>query len=540
MMVTEAPRPEMGLGGSHVVADQSEVTAFLAKPETYGSGVENVERIDTHGAMVFLAGEHAYKVKRAVRFPYMDFSTLALRQHACQQEVIVNRRTAPDLYQGAVPIIRGADGGLSLGEKGSGEKGGGDGDVVEWLVVMKRFAQEQLFDRLAQAGALTPELMRALADEIAAFHAAAETLSSMTTGQGGAAAIGAVIEENALEFAERPDLFPVVAAEAYTQSARAALSRIAVLLDQRLAEGFVRRCHGDLHLRNICLIEGRPTLFDAIEFNDAIACIDVLNDLAFLLMDLEHRGLRPYANLVLNRYLQHSGEITSLAALPLFLSLRAAIRAKVSASAEANLTDAAEKRTLRVEIQRYFDAAVAYLAPPPARLIAVGGLSGSGKTSLARALAPKIGAAPGALHLRSDVLRKALLGVDELTPLPQDAYTPENSARVYNTLLSQARTILTAGHSVVVDAVYSNPARRQAIEAVARDVGVRFTGLWLRAPEDILVDRVTERSGDASDATAAVVQQQLLRDPGVLSWRQLDARGPLRAVTVAAEQALAF
>ncbi|MFQ6018147.1 MAG: AAA family ATPase [Kiloniellaceae bacterium] len=521
-----AARPAPG-HGDHLVADQREVVRFLAAPASHGPGTLRVERIDTHGAMVFLAGARAYKLKRAVRFPYMDFSTPALRRAACQREVDLNRRTAPDLYLGVMPVSRAADGRLSLG---------GAGAAVDWLVVMRRFDQDGLFDRLAQAGRLTSGLMRALADEIAAFHRAAERLSGAAGG--GAAGTRAVIEENIDELAERPDLFAGAELDAFGQSSRAALARVRGLLDKRLAEGFVRRCHGYLPLRTICPIGGGPTIFDAIEFNDAIACIDVLYDLAFLLMDLDHRNLRPYANLVLNRYLQHRRDLAGLEAMPLFLSMRAAVRAKVSVSMAESKAGAKEAERLHAEAGAYFRAARAYLTPCRPRLVALGGLSGSGKTDLGRRLAPGLGAPPGALHLRSDVLRKARFGVDELTRLPAGAYNPEETRQVYAELASRARAGLRAGQSVIADAVYAKPEERAAIEAIARGLGVPFTGLWLEAPEDVLCGRVTARRDDASDATPDVVRRQLDADPGPLTWHRLDTAGAREAVATAAERIL--
>jgi len=289
----------------------------------------------------------------------------------------------------------------------------------------------------------------------------------------------------------------------------------------------VRACHVDLHLRNVVLLDGKPTLFDAIEFNDAIACIDVVYDLAFLLMDLEHRGLRPFANLVLNRYLQRRDEAEALALLPRFLSARAAVRAKVAASLEAVAGKDGDKAARRTEALAYFEQAGRYLDPPPPHLVAVGGLSGTGKTTLARALAPDLGAAPGALHLRSDVLRKQLAGVDELERLPPEAYTAEASANVYAALATRARQALAAGQAVVLDAVFARPEERETAEAVARQAGAGFTGLWLEASPAVLKSRVSARSGDASDATAAVVEQQLTYDLGIISWHTIAAGRPV-------------
>lgn len=505
----------------HLVADQSEVAAFLSRPATHGGAA--VERIDTHGAMVFLAGSRAYKVKRAVDYPYMNFSTLARRRRACEREITLNRRSAPELYLDTVAIRRTAEGKLSFGA---------EGEVIEWAVVMRRFDQEGLFDHLVQAGGLTPERLTRLADKIADFHARAEPVKAQFGD------LRWVFEENAAEFAERPELFPPAQVGRLTGATQEVFGKVAGLLYDRRKAGFVRRCHGDLHLRNVCLIDGEPTLFDAIEFNDALACIDVFYDLAFLLMDLDHRGLRAEANLLLNRYLQRRDDPDGLAALPLFLSLRAAVRAKVSVSMAGSQSDPAAARRLEQEAGAYFAEAQAYLAPPAARMIAVGGLSGSGKSTLARALAPEVGPVPGALQLRSDVLRKALFGVDELTPLPAGAYRPDVNQRVYAELLDRAARALRAGHAVVADAVFGQPKERQQASALARAIGVDFTGLWLDAPLVTLSERTARRRGDASDATPDVVERQAARDTGVITWHRLDASGPVEAVVAAARRVL--
>ena len=499
---------------SHVTQDQSAVLALLADPATYGARVDDVQRIDTHGAIVFLAGERAYKVKRAVAYPYMDFSTLEQRRRLCLREREINSRTAPSLYLDVVPVTETAAG-LALS---------GDGEAVEWVLVMRRFEQDQLLSQLAETGRLTAQTMTALADAVARFHDAAEPRRDIAAG---ARAMRWVVSENGEEFAERTDLFDPDTVRRVTEGGLAQLDRHAALLDARAAGGKVRLCHGDLHLRNVVLLDGKPTLFDAIEFNDAIACIDVVYDLAFLLMDLDYRGLRPFANLVLNRYLQRRDEAEALALLPLFLSARAAVRAKVAASLEAVAGKDGDKAARRAEALAYFELAERYLDPPPPRLVAVGGLSGTGKTTLARALAPDLGAAPGALHLRSDALRKQLAGVDELERLPPEAYTAEASANVYAALAARARQALAAGRAVVLDAVFARLEERETVEAVAREAGAGFTGLWLEASPAVLKSRVSARHGDASDATAAVVERQLTYDLGVVSWHTIAAGRPV-------------
>lgn len=506
-------------------ATQKAVGGLLENPRTHGlSEEETVERIDTHASMVFLAGERAYKVKRAVSYPYMDFGTLDKRRAACAAEIRLNRRTAPDLYLGVAPILRRGDGTLILGAlqtDGPEDPPASAGETVEWAVVLRRFPDDALLSRVAARGEPDNAILDRLASEIAAFHEAAEPVSG-----GGAAALEAVVEENAGEFAERPDLFPPEEAAALTAASRALLEDVRSLLDKRAEQGLVRRCHGDLHLRNVVLLDGEPKLFDAIEFNDAIACIDVLYDLAFLLMDLDFRGMGGAANRVMNRYLDRRDDVAGLAAMRLFLSLRAAIRAKVTASALATQEDEAARAKLREEIAAYFQAARRYLEPVPPRLVAVGGVSGSGKTTVARLLAACVGRAPGALVVRSDVERKRLFGVAETERLPESAYQGRANADVYQRMLDRSRDALEAGQSVVLEATFLRREDRATARKLAESAGVAFQGLWLTAPPETLKARVAARQGDASDATVSVVESQLERAPkGEIGWPAVSAEG---------------
>ncbi|MFS2008528.1 AAA family ATPase [Azospirillum sp. CT11-132] len=489
---------------------QEEAIAFLGDPRTHGG--HPVERIDTHAALVFLAGDRALKLKRAVRYPYLDYSTVAKRHAACVAELAINRRTAPTLYRGVVAIRREADGRLRLDEEG----GEAAGDAIDWLVSMARFPDEALFDRMAERGGLTPALMRRLAERIAVFHRDAAPRPD----GGGVEALRAVADGNLEDLRAAPDLFPADAVARLAERTGDALDRLAPLLEARRGDGFVRHGHGDLHLRNIVLLDGEPTLFDAIEFDEALAVADVFYDLAFLLMDLDHRGLRPLGNAVLNRYLEETEDYGGLAALPLFLSLRAAVRAKVSAAA---LRLGGKAEGLAQEARRYLDQALAALDPTPARLVAVGGLSGTGKTKLAKGIAPDLGPSPGAVVLRSDVLRKRLCGVADTDRLPADGYAPAVTERVYDELYRRAAAVLAAGHAVVVDAVSARPDERRRIEGVAADAGVRFDGIWMEAPLSERVERVTNRRNDASDATADVVERQESYDLGTIDWTRLDS-----------------
>ncbi|UCH76127.1 MAG: AAA family ATPase [Rhodospirillales bacterium] len=490
--------------------DQGPVAAFLADPATHG-GIAP-ERIDTHAAMVFLAGDRAYKLKRAVWFPFLDFSTLEKRHAACDAEVRLNRRTAPELYLGCRAVTRLGDGSLALD---------GAGEPVEWLVVMRRFDQDLLFDRMAERGALEPRHMVELADEIAAFHAGAERRPDL----GGSAALRWIIEDDVAELAALPEAFGTAGIETLRHLSEESLGRQAPLLDARREAGFVRHCHGDLHLRNIFLWEGRPTLFDCLEFDESLACTDVLYDLAFLLMDLEHRGRRDFANLILNRYLQRTGDYDGLPAISLFLSCRAAIRAKVEASGATYQRDPTNAEGMRAMAREYLKLATEFLIPHSPRLLAIGGESGSGKSTVAGLVAPGLGNAPGAMIVRSDVTRKHLAGCPLEDPLAQEAYRREMTERTYAEVARRAKAGLEAGLTVIADAVYADPAERDAIEAVARDAGVPFHGFWLHAPLDLRIARVAGRRSDASDATQEFLMRHPRRERGRMTWSRIDASG---------------
>jgi uncharacterized protein len=498
----------------HAAPPPQEAIAFLNDSRNHGGAV--VTRVDTHAALVFLVGERAYKLKRAVRYPYLDYATAEKRRTACLAELAINRRAAPSLYLGVQAIARGLGGGLRLTPLSDGRETAMDAgdEAVDWVVTMRRFPDEALFDRMAERQALTPSLMRALAERIAAFHAAAEPRRD----GGGLAGMRAVVDGNIDALQSFPALFPADRVARLAERSAAALDRLRAVLGDRRRDGFVRHCHGDLHLRNIVLLDDGPTLFDAIEFDESLAVTDVFYDLAFLLMDLDHRGLRPLGNAVLNRYVEETGDLGGVATLSLFLSARAAIRAKVLAAADELAPDAA----VQAEARRYLDHAIAALDPPPPRLVAVGGLSGSGKSRLARGVAPDLGRAPGALVLRSDVLRKRLCGVAETDRLPPDAYGPDLTARVYGGLAERARLALSAGQAVVIDAVCARPDERALFESVAAAAAARFDGLWLDAPLDLRAQRVTNRRNDASDATADVVKRQENYDLGALRWTRLD------------------
>lgn len=400
---------------------QNDVIVFLSSAKGHPGGGP-VEVVQTHGAMIFLAGDVALKIKRAVRYDYMDLSTLDLRE---------------------------ADGHLALD------------------------------------GKLDDALARDLGQGVFDCHVKTPQRSS-----DGATMINDILDELGRVFADLGDLLNAAQIARFHQESRAALDDITPLLRRRGAAGHIRRCHGDLHLHNLVLLNGKPVPFDALEFDEVLGTCDVLYDLAFLIMDLRHRALGRAANIVLNAYLLAGvgHEDDGLATLPLFMAIRAAIRAMVLAQ-----TARTTGSPMSEEAELYLADAVAVLSPPKPALVLVGGLSGSGKTTVAQELAPQIGASPGAVLLRSDTERKALIGADPQTPLAESAYTLEARAAIYHRMLGRAGAILRTGQSVLIDATFLDPADRSKAAAVATNAEVALHQLWLDAPLDVLIDRVTAR-----------------------------------------------
>ncbi|MCA1365316.1 AAA family ATPase [Bradyrhizobium sp. IC3069] len=474
-----------------------------------------VMRIDTHAASVFLEAKRALKIKRAVRFPFLDYSTLEKRKAACEEEIRINRPLAPQIYRGVVAITEEADGSVKVE---------GAGRPIEYAVDMSRFDESRTLDHLAEAGPLDAKLASAAADAIAASHAAAHAAATRADGKAWVSSIPALIDGNTNGL-RAGGHFSADEIEQLANASHAACLRIRPLLAERSRRGFVRRCHGDLHLANIVMIDDRPVLFDAIEFDAQMATVDVLYDLAFTLMDLLQHHQPSAANMVLNRYLAATpaDNLDALSTLPLFMSIRAAIRAQVALarlkpphSDDPGIVDQA---------RRYFDLAGTLIRPPAPRLIAVGGLSGTGKTALAHALAPVVAPEPGAGVLRSDLVRKQMFGVEDTHRLPPSAYTPEVTARVYDTLVQQARRVLAQGHSAIVDGVFAREDERDAIAALARECNVTLNGLFLVADLATRQARIGDRRGDASDATPEVAALQEHYNIGHVGWATIDASG---------------
>lgn len=497
---------------------QADVVDQLCRPEIHGG--TPVTRIDTPISHIFIAGPRTYKLKRAVKRNFVDYSTLEKRKVLCERELEVNTGSAPGLYKRVVPIVR----------TGSGIAIGGHGEVVDYVVEMATFDPDQAFDRLAENGKLSRKYILEFADVVAGLHASAAPAPRY----GGSHAFAATIRQVCEEIrATRAGGRLVEVTDAWQRNADAALSACERQLDARRRHGYVRRCHGDLHLGNICLFEGRPTPFDAIEFSEEIASIDVLYDLAFTVMDLLYRNLASLANALLSRYLNITRDYSGLRLMPLFVSLRAAVRAMVAASREDASENGAREARARLEF------AVEVLGrEQDLFLIAIGGLSGSGKSTLAMKLAPQIPGVFGAVLVRSDVCRKRLFGVPAEAPLPAEAYAPEISERVYRTMIRDAGRALRSGSSIILDATFMERDDAESLERLAAQSGAHFTGLWLSLELRELQERIRQRGKDASDATPEVVASQWRQMRNNPAWVQLDASHCVDEVAAAAHRAL--
>jgi len=468
--------------------DQAETVTFLTRQ----AGTPPAE---THISYVFLGEDTVWKLKKAVRLPFLDFTRLEDRHRFCERELALNAPAAPGLYRDVVPVVRRRDGSLGLD---------GEGEVRDWVVRMARVPAGDFLDIRAAENGLTPHLLDQIADAVAEFHISLPPvlgirpdMEAIARGNVASALSAGLPEDEVI---------------AWRDAILVRLRALAERRDARAASGFVRRCHGDLHLGNLCLWRGRPVLFDALEFDEALGNIDVAYDLAFLLMDVEHRVNRAAANRVLNRYVALTGDAGLVSLLPVCLSMRAMIRAHVEARSEH-----ADR------VGAYLTAASRYLLPPVPAVIAIGGLPGTGKSTLARALAPSLGPSPGALVLRSDEIRKRQHAAPPEQRLPPTAYTEQKSTAVFSELASLAEIAAKGGHAVIADATFMDFAHRSMVEAVAASARVPFLGIWLTAPLAVLEQRVAARTEDASDATVAVLHASAASDPGAGGWHAIEA-----------------
>lgn len=470
---------------------------LLLNPAAYPHPVTKIELVETHISWVLLTGAYAYKIKKPVQFDFLDFSTLEKRRFYCAEELRLNSRLAPDLYLQVVPIT------------GTAEqvKINGDAEVIEYAVQMQQFASGQLLSEIAHHGGLDGLIIDRLADLVADFHHTAKT-DTTTSHYGSATEIQRWFSGNFVHIRpllEQAEFLQQI--EKLAQWGERQLSKNSTLMQQRKENGFIRECHGDLHLGNIALIDQRVTPFDGIEFNPALRWIDVMSEVAFVMMDLQQRGKAGLAYRFLNRYLSQSGDYQGVSLLHYYLVYRALVRAKVALlrwQQHKNPHDFQEAAS-------YANLAESFSTPKPPLLMITHGFSGSGKSTLGAQLAENL----AMIHLRSDVERQRLFGKSKQgadREINQDIYSPENIQLVYQKLADSSAVMLDAGFSVLVDAAFLQVGQRGLFQQLAAEKQVKFLILDVYAPEAELKQRILQRlelGQDASEATLAVLQHQL-------------------------------
>jgi aminoglycoside phosphotransferase family enzyme/predicted kinase len=480
-----------------------ELIARLRDPACYPHPAEAIESIETHISWVLLAGEYAYKVKKPVDLGFLDFSTLEARRFYCEEELRLNRRTAPELYLGVMPITDG----------GAGPRLGGAGEAIEYALKMRRFPQAALADSLASRGELGDSRVDAIAAGVAAFHALVPAAPE-------GSAFGAPEQVAALGLANFEQLGKLGAdpgGAARLERLRAWTeregSRLREIFAARKREGFVRECHGDLHLRNIVFLDGRPVPFDCIEFSAGLRWIDVMNEVAFLVMDLLGHRLEAHAWRFLNAYLEITGDYAGMRVLRYYLVYRAMVRAKIACirTHQPGVDETARGAADR-QYRDYLGLAGSLSVSGRPALVVMHGLAGSGKTTVAQAMLERI----GAVRVRSDVERKRLHGLAARARTHAEPYAgiyaPESTRLTYERLKQAARDIVESGHCVVVDAAFLWRAEREQFRALARELGAPFLIASCRASEGTLRSRVVRREAamsDASEAGVAVLANQL-------------------------------
>lgn len=475
------------------------IVAGLRDPLAYPHPAGRLEHIETHISHVLLAGDYAYKLKKPLDLGFLDFSTLERRRFFCEEELRLNGRLAPHIYLGVVPIT------------GSAERPrvGGAGEALEYAVKMRRFDQDDLLTRVP----VTPDLADRIAERVAAFHASIPAVapdSEYGTPQAVLIPMLENFDHSRTCLQDQAALSRLQYLERWTCERRDALWQV---LDRRRREGHVGECHGDMHRGNIALVEGGLVIFDGIEFNPGLRWIDTMSELAFLVMDLEEAGEFDQASRLLNRYLELSGDYEGLLVLDFYKVYRAMVRAKVTAI-RLGQEDVEPEEAVRdrEDYERYVALAESYTRSRPQRLVITHGVSGSGKSRLARELRARL----PFIHLCSDLERKRLFGLSAEarteSGIQGGIYTAEADDRTYARLLELATLVLDAGYSPLVDATFLKAPRRAPFLDLASDKGCPCIILDLSAPEEVLRERVSARKAegrDPSEAGIAVLEAQL-------------------------------
>lgn len=517
-----------------LIDDQSAVIAALSKPEAYGfKASHNIFVKETNISDVFLTGEKAYKLKRGVKYPYVDYSTPEKRLIACRKELEICERFAPGLCFGVEDVVADRKGRIYLRSACPDP----EAQTVDYVLVSHQFEENMLFDNMVERGDLDRFEMMDTAEKIYDLHRTAEVVTSRNAKE---IIRGRISENNAMIRCFVPDVFDAEDVDDLETKQLEALEKHGDLLLKRQAEGKIRRCHGDLTLRNLAMWNGKVMPFNPIEFYDDLTQIDTMYDFAFLLVEMESKGQRRLASILFNHYMALSADWDGLPVLPLFLSCRAAVNAYVFAQRSAEIKEKHESALMANRAYEQLVIARRFLEYRKPVLVACGGLSGSGKSRIGRESAPFIGNPPGAVIVRDDVLRKNMLNENLEASLDTADYTRETEEKVFKDVCDKCRYVLEAGQSVIADALFHKPEQRRAIEALALEMKVEFKGLWVDAPLDVRIERVMKRKRNPSDVkTAEELKKQLDMDVGKITWNKIDTSGDRMATLTQVRSLLA-
>ena len=497
-----------------ILSDQTDVIEALSNPKTYGKNVNKVEVRSSHIAIIFFAGDYVYKLKRAVIYPGVDFSTAEKRKLACIGEMKRSTVYAPHLIIGVKPIKRLKNGTIKIG--------GISGEEIDTVIVEKRLPNKAILSFLLPSPDFDRFEAMDLAEHLAELHSKAKIFHN----KWGVDVIQNIILENESILSCFPSSINLAELNTLTHKSLDILKQNKNLIQFRQKSGFVKKCHGDLLLSNIAYDKGKFLFFSPIEYNDSLDCIDTLYDLAFLTMDLEVKGLRRLSNIIFNHYMSYMNDIEGFPLMGLYQSIRAAGRAAVWAKTSA-LLQGEEKQHAIKQTQKYFKLACHFLIDFSPILIACGGLSGSGKSRIAREIGGLINPAPGAIILRDDVIKKQITGLAPHQRFNKTKNSPAFNKIVHEVLRQQASCALQTGSPVIVDALFDNEYERMAIQALADSLNIPFIGLWMDAPIDIRKQRVHARKNAPSGSRREKeLECQLCLETGHISWHQINTDMP--------------
>ncbi len=477
------------------MTDFNQLAVRMQQADFYPHAItENIQLVQTHASYVFLTGEYAYKVKKNVNFGFLDYSTLAKRKHFVETELRLNKKIAPELYLEVLPISSN-DHELIMGNSNN---------IVEYALKMRQFPQTDLFSNLLEEGKLSCDRMIELGNIVAQFHQSTETneyISSFGTVEKINLAFKENYQQSEKYIGKVQTKEQFTATKAYTDSF---LTERQNLFADRIEQHKIKECHGDLHLKNICLWHDKIQLFDRIEFNESFRFVDTMYDVAFTIMDLDTRGKPEFANAFLNSYLEHTGDWTGLLVLPLYLSRQAYVRAKVNSFLLDDQVPETDRHKAKEAAANYYRQAYQYTQSTTGNLILMSGLSGSGKSTVAKEIARNI----DAIYIRSDAVRKHLAGISLNESGTNSIYTPAITQKTYDRLLELGITLAKVGYTVILDAKYDRLALRQPVITQSQAANIPLKIIHCTAPVSVLRDRLNQRQNDISDAGVNLLASQ--------------------------------